>query len=169
MGFESFQLELCGGNGTPQEVDEAIAAMGHVINDDDSAFVSGSNYYLLNDGQHAIEMELVPEPIRLSCRFTLCHPPSVDAAFLELARRFMQMFGMQATICGDVPAEHDHAFSLADFDEFAQAAVGCIAVRRREWQAAFGNRQLAATTAEVHEQIILPLCQGQVEKAGYSS
>ena len=166
MGFESFQVNLRGGNGTPQEVDEAIAAMEHVVNDDDSAFVSGSNYYLLNDGQHAIEMELVPEPLRLSCRFTLCHPPSVDAAFLELVRRFMQMFGMQATICDDVSAEHDHAFSLTDFDEFARATMGYIAARRREWQAAFGNRQLAATTRGVHEAIILPLCEERIEKAG---
>lgn len=166
MGFESFQVKLRGGNGTPQEVDEAIAAMEHVVNDDDSAFVSGSNYYLLKDSRHAIEIELVPEPLRLSCRFTLCHPPSVDAAFLELVRRFMQRFGMHARICDDVSPDHDRNFSLAEFDEFARATMGYTAARRREWQAAFGIRQLAATTSDVHEQIILPLCQERVEKAG---
>jgi hypothetical protein len=66
----------------------------------------------------------------------------------------------------DVIPEHAEPYPLERFDEFSTACVQYIAARRREWQAAFGDRQLAATTQGVHEEIILPLCQGHVEKAG---
>ena len=43
----------------------------------------------------SIELELTPEPLAISCRFTLCHPPSVDDAFLNVLRHLMRRLGMR--------------------------------------------------------------------------
>ncbi len=166
MGFESFGVELDGGTATPDELAQAISAIENVTIDEDSMLMPGASYFLYRDAQHAIEMELTRSPLRLSCRFTICHPPSVDSAFLEFIRCFLNEFGMRVRICDDVAPEDDHDFSLSQFAEFSQALVRYTAARRQEWKAAFGNLEIGATTNEVHERIILPLCQIPIEKAG---
>jgi hypothetical protein len=113
----------------------------------------------MDDGQHLLEVELLDAPVRLSCRFTLCHPPSVDAAFLGFVRELMVNLGMEAKICDDVRPEHAQAFSLDRYAEFSAVTSGYLAARRAEWITAFGTKQLAATTNEVYERIILPQCQ----------
>jgi hypothetical protein len=159
MGFESFRVELGGGTASAEEVSETLRRTPHCKPDADSFPLQGSTYYLIDDSRHVFELELRDSPVRLSCRFTLCHPPSVDTAFLSLVCELMVRLGMDVSICDDVRPEHTHPFSVAAFDEFAAAASGYIAARRTEWIAGFGSRQLAATTNEVHEQIILPRCQ----------
>jgi len=166
MGFESFQVELCGGNASAREAENEIMALENISEDHDSIMVTGSSYFLMRDGRHAIEMELTHSPIRISCRFTVCHPPSVDAVFLDLVRRLMEMFDMKVSICDDVTPDDARNFSLAEFDDFARSTLRYIELRRREWRGAFGDQQLGATTAELHEHILLPLCQTPVEKAG---
>jgi hypothetical protein len=166
MGFESFRVELNDGPATADEVVEALLSWEHIMKDDDSALTPDSNCFAMNDGQHLIEMELMDSPLTLSCRFTLCHPPSVDAAFLELVRRLMGRLSMKVQVCDEVAPGQAHEFSLDQFDEFTRAVIPSIAARRSEWKAAFGNQEMAATTAEVHERIILPLCRVPIEKAG---
>jgi hypothetical protein len=77
MGFEAFRVELRGGPATYQEVDEAVRQLPHIHRDHQSVPLKGSTYYLLKDGQHVVEIEIRDAPVKLSCRFTLCHPPSV--------------------------------------------------------------------------------------------
>lgn len=159
MGFESFRVELRGGAATYRETEETIRKFPHVKLDQQSLPIKGSTYYIVGDGQHVIEVELRDVPVRLSCRFTLCHPPSVDSVLLHLLHDLMLRFGMEAKICDDVRPEHRHWFSLAHYAEFSSVILHYIAARRTEWIAAFGAEQLAATTNEVHERIILPRCQ----------
>ena len=159
MGFESFRIELRGGQAKYLEINERIRKLPDIKLDQDSALTPGSSCYLMDDGQHLIEIELMDAPVRLSCRFALCHPPSVDAAFLGLARELMETLGMEAKICDDVRPEHAHFFSLAHFGDFAAFTSHYIAARRTEWATAFGTEQMAATTMEVYERIILPQCQ----------
>ena len=160
MGFESFQVVLRGGTAPAREVAETLRGLPHLKLDEQSHPLPGPTYYLRADGQHVIEIELDDcSPVRVSCRFTLCHPPSVDAAFLALIRELMACFGMEATICDDVRPEHAHSFSLANYAELEAATLGYIAARRVEWVAVFGGQQLPATTSEVYGQIILPQCQ----------
>lgn len=164
MGFEAFRVELRGGRAGLSEADEVVRMLAHIKPDPDAVAMRGSTYYLLDDGRHAIEIELTDSPVRLSCRFTLCHPPSVVPAFLNLVRELMARLGMDARICDDVRPEHSHLFSLEQFDEFSAAAAHYIATRRAEWVAAFGDEPLAATTNEVYRRIILPRCQPGVEQ-----
>lgn len=159
MGFESFRVELNGGHASPREANEVIRRHPLARIDLHPVPLPGSTYYLIEDGQHVLEVECIDSPVRLSCRFTLCHPPSVDAAFLGLLRDLMTRLGMQATIRDDVRPEHARPFSLDEFDEFSAIASRCIAARRAEWVAAFEGEPLAATTSEVFRRVILPRCQ----------
>ena len=148
MGFETFRVELCGGRATCQEADEAVRQLPHARPDNQSVPLAGSTYYLLEDGQHVLEVEVRDAPAKLSCRFTLYHPPSVDAVFLHRVRELMTRFGMEARICDDVPPDQARPFTLQEFPEFAAIATRTIAARRVEWQAAFGDEPLAATATE---------------------
>src|SRR5438874_5377165 len=159
MGFEAFRVELRGGRAQYHEADEAIRQLAHVNSDHHSVPMRGSTFYVMDDGWHAVELELMDSPVRVSCRFTLCHPPSVDSAFLGLVRELMLRLGMQARICDDVRPEHARSFALPEFADFSSITSGYIADRRAEWIAAFGDQPMAATTNEVYERIILPQCQ----------
>jgi hypothetical protein len=159
MGFESFRVELRRGRTTYSQADETIQKQPYVRRDEQSLPTRGSTYYLIDDGRHVIEVELKDEPVRISCRFTLCHSPSVDAVFLALLRELMLRLGVEAWICDDVPPEDAHPFSLTEFAEFSTVALRSIAARRMEWIAAFGAEQMSATMNEVYKQIVLPQCQ----------
>jgi hypothetical protein len=159
MGFESFRVELRGGRATHFEINETVREPPHVRLDPEAALMPGSTCYLRNDGRHAIELQLSDAPVRLSCRFTLCHPSSVDSVFLGFLRELMARLGMEVTICDDVRPEHSGSFSLREFAEFSAIITDYIAARRAEWMAAFGPTTLPATTPEVYQRIILPRCQ----------
>lgn len=164
MGFEAFRVELRGGRAKYGEADEAVQKLPHTKPDQHSVPMQGSTFYVIDDGQHAIELELMDSPVRLSCRFTLCHPPSVDSVFLGLVRELMIRLGMEAKICDDVRPEHSRSFSLHEFAEFSAITSRSIAARRTEWIAAFGDDPMAARTNEVYQRIILPRCQPGIEQ-----
>jgi hypothetical protein len=164
MGCESFGVSLEGGSVTADQAVKAIDGLQGVSRD--HGFTTGSTYFLRKDGNHVIEMELMHEPVWLSCRFTLCHPLSVDSAFLQWIGQLMATLNMCVKIRDDVTPEQSKPYSLDHFDEFAAACLHYIALRRREWQLQFGNKTLAATTAEAFQYIILPQCVPAVDKAG---
>jgi hypothetical protein len=164
MGFEAFRVELGGGPSKPDDAAEAIRKLPGIKPDLDSVPMKGSTFYVLDDGKHAIELELMSSPVRLSCRFTLCHPPSIDSAFLGLVRELILRLGMEVKICDDVRPEHSHSFSLTEFADFAAITSRHIAARRAEWIAAFGDEPLAATMNEAYQRIIFPRCQPAIEQ-----
>ncbi len=159
MGFESFRVELRGGPTSYSEANETIRKQPHVRLDEQSPATKRSTYYVRDDGRHILEVEVKDAPVRISCRFTLCHPSSIDSVFLGRVRGLMVLLGMEVWICDDVRPEDAHSFSLAHYAEFSSAALRSIAARRAEWIAAFGTEQMAATTNQVYERIILPRCQ----------
>jgi hypothetical protein len=164
MGFEHFQVELRGATANFGVADKVVRELPHIKLDRESALMPGGTYYLYHDGQHAIELELSDKPVRVSCRFTLCHPPSVDAVFLRFVRDLMTRLGMEAKICDDVLPEHARSFALDDFATFSAATLRYTAARRTEWIAAFGDEPMAATTNEVFQRIILPRCQPGIQQ-----
>jgi hypothetical protein len=164
MGFESFGVSLEGGRVTADEAIRVIDSLDGVSRED--GFTTGSTYFLARDGRHAIELELMHTPVWLSCRFTLCHPPSVDSAFLQCVKQLMEKLDMRVEIRDDVTPEHSQPYSLDRFNEFSKACLHYIAARRREWKLAFGNRELAATTAEAHQHIISAHYLSSVEQPG---
>jgi hypothetical protein len=165
MGFEAFRVELRGGRARHEEAAAAIQRLSGIKPDPHSIPLKGSTFYAVDDGRHVIEIELMDLPVRISCRFTLCHPPSVDAAFLGILRELMSRLGMEAVIRDDVRPEHSRSFPLAEFDDFSDSCSRYIADRRAEWIAAFGDEQFAAGTNEVYQRIILPHCQPGIERS----
>ncbi len=164
MGFEAFRVELRGGPANFPEADEAVRRFPQAQPDQNSITMPGSTFYLIADGQHVIEVEVMDSPVKLSCRFTLCHPPSVDPVFLGVVRELMIRLGMEAKICDDVEPEHWRPFSLDEFREFSAIVSRCIVARRADWIAAFGAEPMAATTNEVYQRVILPRCQPGIEQ-----
>ncbi|MBI1916245.1 MAG: hypothetical protein HYS12_16170 [Planctomycetes bacterium] len=142
MGFEAFRVELRGGRAKYGEVDEAVRKLPHLRPDQHSVPMQGSTFYVIDDGQHSIELELIDSPVRLSCRFTLCHPTSVDSVFLGLVRELMLRLEMEAKICDDVRPEHSHSFSLHEFAEFS-------AITSRYITSAWKFRTLTRSVSEV--------------------
>ena len=159
MGFESFRVELRGGTASSTQVDELVRRLPHVKCDHEAIASRGSTFYTLEDGLHIIEVEVVASPLKVSCRFTMCHPPSIDSAFLPLVRELMARLGMEVRICDDVRPEHSQWFALDRFPEFAQIVSRDLATRRAEWLANFGPVQFPAKTHEVYERIIRPRCE----------
>jgi len=164
MGFEAFRVELRGGKVQYREADEVVRQIPRARPDPDSLPMQGSTYYLIEDGQHVLEVEIMDSPMKLSCRFTLCHPPSVDPVFLGLLRELMVRLGMEAKICDDVRPEHARSFSLKEFPAFSAITSRYITARRAEWIAAFGDEPRAATTNEVYQRVILPQCEPGIEQ-----
>jgi hypothetical protein len=164
MGFEHYRVELSGGRVTFRETDETLRQIPHLSPDPDAIPLPASAHYVLKDGIHVFEIELLDVPVRLSCRFTLSHPSSVVPTFLRLVRQLMERFGMAVTFREEVRPEHRNPFTLAEFAEFADAASGYIDARRAEWAAMFGDQLLAGATNEVYRQIILPQCKEAVEQ-----
>jgi hypothetical protein len=159
MGFESFRVELRGGAASHSQADEIVRRLSHSKPDAEALSSRGSSFYTLEDGTHAIEIEVATAPVRISCRFTLCHPPSVDPAFLDLVRHLMTHLGMEARVCDDVRPEDSQAFPVTRFPEFTDIVLRHLATRRAEWMASFGPDQFLAKTHEVYERVILPSCQ----------
>jgi hypothetical protein len=164
MGFEAFRVELRGEQARWTDADKVIRNLPGVKLDQHSVPMQGSAFYVIDDGRHAIEVELLDSPVRISCRFTLCHPPSVDPAFLGLVRELMLRLGMQVKICDDVRPEHTRSFAFPEFADFSSITSSYIADRRAEWIGAFGDQPMAATTNEVYQRIILPRCQPGIKQ-----
>ena len=158
MGFETFRVELRGGAATYAQAEETVRQHPHARPDHDSIASLGSAYYTLEDGIHVIEVEVAASPVRVSCRFTLYHPPSIDTAFMALVHELMARLGMEVKICDDIPPDHSQWFSGTQFSEFAEIVSSSIARRRAEWIANFGTVLLPAKTSEVYEKVILPRC-----------
>jgi hypothetical protein len=166
MGFESFGVILRGGRHTSKEAIATISTLKHALPDPESELTPGSTCFVVNDGKHAIEIEVMEEPVQVSCRFTLCHPATVDAVFLALVKELMEALDMSVEAGPEVPSDRPREFAAAAFGQLAPILSDCISRERQQWRAAFGNQTLGATTAQVHERIIAPLYQRTVEKAG---
>ncbi len=159
MGFESFRVELCGAAADYAQVDEFVRQLPGAKRDSEAIASHGSTFYTWEDGLHVIEAEVMACPVKVSCRFTMCHPPSVDSAFLTLVRELMARLGMEVRICDDVGPEDAQWFSVDRFPEFAATISGHLAARRAEWIANFGPTVFPAKSHEVYERIIRPRCE----------
>ena len=162
MGFESFQVTLGGGRVSHADVDKMLRNVPCMRLDPVPAFTPDSINYLFDDGHHIVELQLDDSPVCISCRFALCHPDSIDWAFLDLVRVLMECLGMDATIREDVRPEHEHSFPPAEFAAFASCLPEYIGIRRREWLTAFGPERMAATTADCWRRVIHTHCQPTV-------
>jgi hypothetical protein len=153
MGFESFQIEFRRDGQDNRSLSRYVRQLPNARPDKPGVESSGSEYFLVDDGAHKIEIEVTEGRGRISCRFTLCHAPSIEVAFVSLAQDLVKRLDMKVRICAD---EKGRWYSAADFSDFANDISGFIAKERKAWIAQCGPAQLAATTAEAYEWIVLP-------------
>ncbi|MCE9531573.1 MAG: hypothetical protein K8T89_10695 [Planctomycetes bacterium] len=165
MGFEAFRVELRGGPAKYQDAVEAVRQIPHARPDPNSMPMKESTYYLIEDGLHTIEVEVMDAPVKISCRFTLAHPASVDRLFMGTLQNLMTRLEMQATIRDDVLPAHARSFTLAEFADFSAITKRYIDARRAEWIAAFGIKTVGGTISDVYQRVILRQCQPEVEQA----
>lgn len=159
MGFESFRVELRGGQATHAEADECVRRLPGATPDPDERPLFGSTFYRITDGLHVLEAEVVAVPPRISLRFTLCHPPSVDAALLAVMRELMGQLGMSAIHFEANLPEERRTYSQQELKEFADVVSHHAELMRVGWKVMFGEEQRSATTREAFEHFILPRCQ----------
>lgn len=162
MGFESFRVEIRPRHTTFAGADDAVRRLPSDRSDSTALATPGSSYHVVTDGAHVFEIEVAPTPLRVSCRFTLCHPPTVDAAFLGLIRVLARQLA-PSEVAGDVPAAEPDG---VESPEFASALSARIAARRAEWDAAFGAVRFAATTGQAFERYVFPKCVPAASAAG---
>lgn len=160
MGFESFQVELRS-KAHYVRTKDLIQSLPNVRFDPDNLALPGSTNFVMSDGQHVIEMQIScrDSVTSISCRFMLCHPPTIDREFLELIRKMMEALDASAVNREEIESGHPDSYSLREFAEFRAAVARCIARRRKEWTAEFGEEQLAASSKDVYDKFILPRCQ----------
>lgn len=156
MGIESFQVEIRGDSATFADAVAAVRALPNA--NPDSGFCPGSEYYTAGERGHVIELEVSLDPVRISCRFTLCHPSSINDAFYHVVHELMARLGMRVLIRDDVPDGAEGEYTLDQFAEFAAAATWSIARRRAEWVAQFGTVTYPARTREAYERFVMPIC-----------
>jgi hypothetical protein len=156
MGFESFLVQLTDGKKSFPEVDEMFRRLEYVVPDDHYASTERVSYFRFDDGNHVIEFEIRRDPFCISCRFTLCHPPSVDRRFLDIVKLLMQRLGVKATMSDPDEPHRSRQFDFADFATFEPLALRCIDREPRMWIAMMGNETAAATHAQAFERFIMP-------------
>ena len=155
MGFESFRVGVSGGSAAFDETDALVRGLPHARPDPGALHLGGrATYYVVSDGRHVIELEVSDDPARVSCRFTLSHPASVDVVFVGVVRQLLDRLGTGAVAVGGA----GRRYGADDFPAFAEVTLACIARRRAEWVAMFGPETFAGTTPQVFEHTILPHC-----------
>ncbi len=161
MGFESFQVVLHGGTATPHQVLDTVRRLPHARPDPEAIPTHGSTYFTIEDGSHVLELEVVESPLRISCRFTLCHPPTVELALAGVVQELMTRLGMKVSLLDD----DLQWFSITQFAEFTELLHRSVSVARVEWIAQFGPMPCAARTREAFERYILPRCEPATKSA----
>lgn len=161
MGFESFRVELQSEDFSASDVNRTIQNLPHIHVDPNYPpnypLTKGSLCYRFDDGGHVIELEVTNYKI-ISCRFTLCHPTTIDDVFLALIRELMSQLKMTVRMCDGVLPEHIREFTLDEFQDFTGIVRHFIAKNRSGWIGMFGAETIVASTREVYEKVILPLC-----------
>ena len=122
MGMECYLLRLEGSNSMDHMESDLIRLRRM---EPDSSYKTGSRgerYFVFRDGEHVIELELHPvsggRVTKVSMRFALCHPDSVDRVFVEIAAGLMTRRNLSATICEDLPSGTQRDYSRHEIDAF---------------------------------------------------
>lgn len=152
LSAECFRVDLLGSRPT-----DAVACLAGLESVTSTQAVHG-HAFIYKDGCHVLELLVQPDrsgQALISVRFALCHPSSVDDAFVQLVARIAGELGMIIQICEDVPAGHADEFDPSAFVAFRAAVLSSIRSRRNWWIASFGSTTAALTSDEAIQRFIL--------------
>jgi len=156
MGIESVLASFKGNTGTPEGLVHSLGTIIPVIPNPSAEMDDESSCWVLDDGQHKLEMEIQLEPSMFFLRFALCNPRSVDQVFLKLIRYIMLQHNLSMRFCEDCE-EVPEWFTAPDMvDQWETEILRCIESKRQLWHHEFGQEELSATCAEAFERFIMP-------------
>lgn len=156
MGAEDFQVGLMS---DALDIEHATA---YLETFDDISVIRKKTeelFFEYRKGGHVIEVELSRPKLRIatriSCRFSLCHPDSVDEVFADFVVDLAQGLSLPIEILEDVPAGEPYRFLPADLNGFRDALKKSIATKRDYWIKDFGDVKASLTCREAVQRFIL--------------
>jgi hypothetical protein len=159
MGAEDFLVVVEGESSDFAKVRHILSAILGAQEVPETEGLVGETHFLYEDGQHKIEIEVSEEPstgsIRLSCRFSLCHPESVIPVFGKLVKNIAGRMGLPVKIADEVPEGDSDSFFPPKFPRFDDILPRAIAMKRRYWVADFGAERASLTCSEAVRRFIL--------------
>jgi hypothetical protein len=155
MGVEDFRVRLSGA------LDKSISVIDHLLRipgmrrDEELQSIDGC-YLMFRDDGHLIELEV--DETEISCRFALCHAPTVDSIFARLLRQIATPLRWKISILDHLPPDVPWDFYPPAYEGLEGALSIAIASRRDEWKRLFGSVEAGVSTSEAIDRFILPLC-----------
>lgn len=151
MGIECFCVELGGTSASSDDVLASLRALEGCERDELSEWIPEQVCFVVRRENLTAELEVLPGP-RVSCRMTLCHPPTSDGAFVGL------LGDLSARLSTDRVRRIDGVSNAASLDQLAldEETREAIARKRARWKRQFGDAEGCYSSLEVHRLIIGP-------------
>jgi len=114
--------------------------------------------FIATDSRHVVEAEVRADGVktRVSIRFALCHPATVDDLLLEFVRRLAEFTHGRIVVAERVPGGFPDKFKYDELGSaFACVLRGAISEKRGLWRQNFGEEEAAVTTAEALRRFLL--------------
>lgn len=162
MGLESFRAELTDTKLPASEVVKSLLEIEGAAWDEQGTILPHQKCFLVRRQNSVVELEISEYPVVLSCRITVCHPPSADDVFIQLLSEMAARFSMKTVTCID-GLTPDSASIINNLGELDNTVRQAIARKRAVWKRQFGEVESAYTEAEVYQHIIIPQCNPQVK------
>lgn len=156
MGVEAILVCFPDYTGTPEQLESSLSQLISVTRNPNSAMTSQTMCWVLDDGNHKLEVEQKLNYSGFSLRFALCNPSSIDCVFIRIIKTIIRTHELGLRFCEDCDEVPEWLSSIEMIDQYEAAIQNCIDMRRALWQTEFGKEELAATCAEACRHFILP-------------
>lgn len=160
MGLESYLLRLHGNDCTSLQIAEYSQRRFGIVPDLEQAPLTPAyTHFVFRDGHHVIEYEFFQDgdSCEVSLRFALCHPPSVDRVFVNQATELIKRFGLNATICEELPEDEPRIYTAADLTRFMANCAWSIARSRLYWQQMFDTEEIGLSVSDALQKFFHPV------------
>ncbi len=163
MGVEDFQvvIKYNGKNKEFNETIQFIKSCQNVFVDYDTKQISNEQYYIFDDSKHIIELEISQREaniIKISCRFAVCHPISIDNVFIELIIIIAKKLKSKIEILDETPNGDPYQFFYPEYEKFETVLKKTIEIKRNYWMQDFGSETASLRTSEAIKKYILSKC-----------
>ncbi len=160
MGAEEFQVVLRGDNENLEKIVDKLKEIPHLSVDKETRSLAKEVHFLINDGVHIIEIEVSyikksKGPIRISFRFALCHPHSIDDAFYSLLIGIGKKLNMNIEIIDEVPSGYSYKFNPPHYRGLYTTLKKSIEIKRHYWVQDFGPGIASLTPSDAIIRFII--------------
>ena len=169
MGCESIQI-LSTAPYNSRKIRKYLEAYPNISLDTSNACYNDPSEfnYIYNDTNHIVELQLMdckPKPPKLSFRFSLCQPSSIDGKFIELTTSIGKDLNLKIRIMESCQVEDDDIiFSPLDYENYNKILQEVIKVKRDYWIAMFGEETAVVTCSEAIMKFLVPKCKNENQK-----